>query len=64
MIEGPTRKMVALYDYDPQQLSPNVDIEVSYKNLNKIVECYFFNEWSIYLNDTEVIMATYLIPSV
>ena len=23
------RKMVALYDYDPQELSPNVDAEVS-----------------------------------
>lgn len=25
----PMRKMVALYDYDPQELSPNVDAEVS-----------------------------------
>ena len=25
----PVRKMVALYDYDPQELSPNVDAEVS-----------------------------------
>jgi len=25
----PMRKMVALYDYDPQELSPNVDSEVS-----------------------------------
>lgn len=24
----PVRKMVALYDYDPQELSPNVDAEV------------------------------------
>ena len=26
----PVRKMVALYDYDPQELSPNVDAEVTY----------------------------------
>lgn len=25
----PVRKMVAMYDYDPQELSPNVDSEVS-----------------------------------
>lgn len=24
----PVRRMVALYDYDPQELSPNVDAEV------------------------------------
>lgn len=24
------RRMVALYDYDPQELSPNVDAEVSF----------------------------------
>ena len=26
--EGPGRRMVALYDYDPRELSPNVDKEV------------------------------------
>lgn len=27
--EGPVmRKMIAMYDYDPQELSPNVDAEV------------------------------------
>ncbi|XP_070204810.1 RIMS-binding protein 2-like [Littorina saxatilis] len=26
--QGPVRRMVALYDYDPQELSPNVDAEV------------------------------------
>ena len=26
--EGPMRCMVALYDYDPHELSPNVDAEV------------------------------------
>ena len=26
--EGPAKLMVALYDYDPQELSPNVDAEV------------------------------------
>ena len=25
----PVRKMIAMYDYDPQELSPNVDSEVS-----------------------------------
>ena len=25
----PVKRMVALYDYDPQELSPNVDAEVS-----------------------------------
>ena len=25
----PVKKMIALYDYDPQELSPNVDAEVS-----------------------------------
>ena len=24
----PSRRMIALYDYDPQELSPNVDAEV------------------------------------
>ena len=24
----PTKKMIALYDYDPMELSPNVDMEV------------------------------------
>ena len=27
--EVPVRRMVAVYDYDPQELSPNVDAEVS-----------------------------------
>jgi RIMS-binding protein 2 len=26
----PVRRMVALYDYDPQEISPNVDAEVSF----------------------------------
>ena len=25
----PTKKMIALYDYDPMELSPNVDMEVT-----------------------------------
>lgn len=25
---APVKKMIALYDYDPQELSPNVDAEV------------------------------------
>lgn len=31
-INTPVRRMVALYDYDPQELSPNVDAEVSIRN--------------------------------
>jgi len=27
-VTGPMRRMVALYGYDPQELSPNVDAEV------------------------------------
>lgn len=27
----PVKKMIALYDYDPQELSPNVDAEVTTK---------------------------------
>lgn len=27
----PVKRMIALYDYDPQELSPNVDAEVSNK---------------------------------
>lgn len=32
-INTPVRRMVALYDYDPQELSPNVDAEVSIRNV-------------------------------
>ena len=28
--DGAVRRMLALYDYDPQELSPNVDAEVSF----------------------------------
>ena len=27
------KKMIALYDYDPMELSPNVDMEVSVRTL-------------------------------
>ena len=27
-----TKKMIALYDYDPMELSPNVDMEVKWNN--------------------------------
>ena len=27
------KKMIALYDYDPMELSPNVDMEVSFSQL-------------------------------
>lgn len=29
----PVRKMIALYDYDPHELSPNVDADVSHINV-------------------------------
>lgn len=29
----PVKRLVALYDYDPQELSPNVDADVSLKKL-------------------------------
>lgn len=32
------RKMIALYDYDPQELSPNFDTEVSYMIIFFVVE--------------------------
>lgn len=35
----PVRRMVALYDYDPQELSPNVDADVS---LQKYYQIIFF----------------------
>lgn len=31
----PVKKMIALYDYDPQELSPNVDAEVTVKLYRK-----------------------------
>ena len=44
----PTKKMIALYDYDPMELSPNVDMEVIDDKKNypllwtKQVAHYFF----------------------
>lgn len=38
----PVKRMIALYDYDPQELSPNVDAEVSIVNVVKyICVCVF-----------------------
>lgn len=40
----PVKRMVALYDYDPQELSPNVDAEVSTKfSLTSILFCFFIS---------------------
>lgn len=39
----PVKKMVALYDYDPQELSPNVDAEVSCALMNSI----YYNKYKI-----------------
>lgn len=36
----PVKRMIALYDYDPQELSPNVDAEVCVKR-NKLFFIYF-----------------------
>ena len=40
----PTKKMIALYDYDPMELSPNVDMEVTTQtwNLSKILHTQIF----------------------
>lgn len=37
----PVRRMVALYDYDPQELSPNVDADVS-MTVSPTFLIYFF----------------------
>ena len=36
----PVKKMYALYDYDPQELSPNVDAEVSARSLKNQIVVY------------------------
>lgn len=39
----PVKRMIALYDYDPQELSPNVDAEVCDKcTLSIVYEHHFF----------------------
>lgn len=35
----PVRRMVALYDYDPQELSPNVDADVSRNSSFNSITC-------------------------
>lgn len=37
----PVKRMIALYDYDPQELSPNVDAEVCVKR-NILFSFYFY----------------------
>ncbi len=37
---APVKKMIALYDYDPQELSPNVDAEVE-------LVSFFYCTWVI-----------------
>ena len=37
--QGPVRRMVALYDYDPQELSPNVDAEVTHSSFLSHAYC-------------------------
>ena len=39
-----TKKMIALYDYDPMELSPNVDMEVSFY-------CVFYRPKVIFMED-------------
>jgi RIMS-binding protein 2 len=34
----PVKRMVALYDYDPQELSPNVDAEVRFSTKENIFQ--------------------------
>lgn len=36
----PVKRMIALYDYDPQELSPNVDAEVCANIRNFIPYCF------------------------
>lgn len=44
-VSGPVRRMVALYDYDPQELSPNVDSEV-WKYQNDVnLGLDFYHSW-------------------
>lgn len=41
----PVRRMVALYDYDPQEISPNVDAEVSchhFIQVEQVTKLHFF----------------------
>lgn len=47
----PVKKMIAMYDYDPQELSPNVDAEVStnYKFFLCLV-WYLGSSFSLYGN--------------
>lgn len=37
----PVKRMIALYDYDPQELSPNVDAEVCFIQI--LVQIHIFN---------------------
>lgn len=47
----PVKRMIALYDYDPQELSPNVDAEVSLDNLEIVIvvvfQYFFFHSQSL-----------------
>lgn len=43
----PVKRMVALYDYDPQELSPNVDAEVSIITDKKIT--FGFSKFPIFI---------------
>ena len=42
-----TKKMIALYDYDPMELSPNVDMEVSFSVYSVDVQSF---SWKTTLN--------------
>lgn len=44
-----TRRMVALYDYDPRESSPNVDVEVLISITNKC-NCFVFSGSDMLLN--------------
>ena len=51
--EVPVRRMVAVYDYDPQELSPNVDAEVS-QNINPIALRRAKTLWSFGLSECTI----------
>lgn len=49
----PVKRMIALYDYDPQELSPNVDAEVCVKR--NILFYFYFYIFTILHIHTEIL---------
>ncbi|KAG8236810.1 hypothetical protein J437_LFUL014076 [Ladona fulva] len=59
----PVKKMVALYDYDPQELSPNVDaeVELSFKTGNTIYVYGEMDDDGFYMGELDGVRG--LVPS-